>query len=65
MRKYILHRRTYDLTVMAELFPPRKFRKPEVVVPEPLPDWKPVARISATVVKRSKAEACSPGRLVL
>jgi hypothetical protein len=58
MKKYrrIWYGRVYDLTVMAELFPPRKLRKSEVVVPEPLPEWKPVIRVSPTVVKRIKAE---------
>jgi hypothetical protein len=55
MRRHIFHSRVYDLTVMAELFPARKFRRSEVVVPEPLPDWKPVVRVSATVVKRVRA----------
>jgi len=59
MRRHIFHSRVYDLTVMAELFPPRKVRRSEVVLPEPLPDWKPVVRVSVTVVKRVRALVCS------
>jgi hypothetical protein len=49
----------FDLAMMDELRPSRKLRKAEIVVPEPLPEWKPVIRVSRTVVKRVRAEVYS------
>jgi hypothetical protein len=60
MKKYhIWYGKVYDLAVIAELYPSRKLKEPEVVVPEPLPERKPFIRVSATVVKRVQAGACS------
>lgn len=54
MKKYqIYYHKVYDLAEIAELYPSRKVRKPEVVVPEPLPERNPFIRISPNVVKRS------------
>ncbi len=58
MKKHnVWYGKTYDSAVIADLYTSRKVGKSEVVVPEPLPDWKPVIRISATVVKRVHAKA--------
>jgi hypothetical protein len=54
MKKYqIYYHKVYNLAAVAELCPPIKLRKPEVVIPEPLPERKPFIRISANVGKRS------------
>ena len=60
MKKYqTYYSRVYNLAEIAELYPSRKVRKPEVVVPEPLPERKPFIRISPNVVKRVQTEAYS------
>jgi len=42
----------YDPAVADKLYPSKKFRKPEVVIPEPLPEKKPFIRVSPNAVKR-------------
>lgn len=58
MKKHnIWYGKVYDSAVIADLYTSRKVGRSEVVVPEPLPDWKPVIRISATVVKRTRTNS--------
>ncbi len=58
MKKHnVWYGKTYDSAVIADLHSSRRVRRSEVVVPEPLPDWKPVIRISASVVKRVHTKA--------
>jgi len=46
MKKYqTYYSKVYNLAEIAELYPSRKVRKPEVVVPEPLLERKPFIRI--------------------
>jgi hypothetical protein len=53
MKKYqTYYTKIYDPAVADKLYPSKKFRKPEVVVPEPLPEKKPFIRVSPNVVKR-------------
>lgn len=60
MKKYqTYYSRVYNLAEIAELYPSRRLRKPEVVVPEPLPERKPFIRISPNVLKRVRPESYS------
>ena len=62
MKKYqTYYPEVFDSAVAEKLYPSRVFRKPEVVIPEPLPERKPFTRISANVVKRSRQNCLDKG----